>query len=379
MAVGVGWTNMCSDSGAGASLSVGSSDTTPVYGDTITITVTPSGISPTSYAFTVVGNVTTTTTIQASNSFSYTVDTLNPTFYIQATNGSVYTAITYTGLTVSSITEAGTFITALETQTSDTMGGRQKDAVNLLVWMLQGNGTTNSTDLWTALTATNAVLYPYCPVDDSTASFDACKIDLLDPTHFGTFTNMVGGDLSIRGITGGTTKYFNLDVQLADFGQNSIQLHHYQSDHGMEYITVPMGVHVTDQNTNGASCFWNYNNIFVVLRVNTVGTFAGPTKRSTTGVLSFGRNTSTGVTLSTNGLVDGTFSTAASTTPLAADIYGHGFHNSTTGAVVSPTANRIAGFSVTPYLSANEYMDFCEAWDAFNKIVIPDGRKPKIG
>ena len=366
-----------SSGGGGASIAISYSNNTPTYGDTITITATPTGITPTSYTFIIAGNIDETITVQAGNTLSWVVNTLNPTIYVQATDGSSFAASVDGSLTVSSITEAGAFITSLETLTSDTMEGRQKDAVNRLVWMLKGNDTTNLTDLWTLLTATNAVWYIYCPNDDATAYFDGYKIDLLDPTHTGTFINMVAGDISVEGVKGGSGKALNMDVQPADFDLNSIMCHFYQSKYGFESVTVPMGVHITNQASDGVSAFWQFNGIAAVVRVNNGGGGSYPNKQSITGVMSFGRDNATQVKTATNGNYDGT-ANAASSSAITEDFYGHGFHNASTGVSTSPSSNTYAGFAVTPWLSADEYLDFSQSWDEFNKIVITDGRKCKI-
>jgi hypothetical protein len=361
---------------AAPSIAISYSNNTPTYGDTITITATPTGITPTYYTFIIAGNIDETITVQAGNTLSWVVNTLNPTIYVQATDGSSFAASVDSSLTVSSITEAGTFITALETLTSDTMEGRQKDAVNRLVWMLKGNDTTNSTDLWTLLTATNAAWYIYCPNDDATAYFDGYKIDLLDPTHTGTFINMVAGDISVEGVKGGSGKALNMDVQPADFDLDNIMCHFYQSKYGFNQ-TVPMGVHLTTQNTNGVSAFWQGNATQAIIRVNNAGGGSYPTKQSITGVMSFGRDSATQVKTATNGNYDGT-ANVASVSAISEDFYAHGYHNASTGVSTFPSPNTYAGFSVTPWLSADEYLDFSQAWDEFNKIIITDGRKCKI-
>jgi hypothetical protein len=361
---------------AAPSIAISYSNNTPTYGDTITITATPTGITPTYYTFIIAGNIDETITVQAGNTLSWVVNTLNPTIYVQATDGSSFAASVDGSLTVSSITEAGAFITALETLTSDTMEGRQKDAVNRLVWMLKGNDTTNSTDLWTLLTATNAAWYIYCPNDDSTAYFDGYKIDLLDPTHTGTFINMVAGDISVEGVKGGSGKALNMDVQPADFDLDNIMCHFYQSKYGFNQ-TVPMGVHLTTQNTNGVSAFWQGNATQAIIRVNNAGGGSYPTKQSITGVMSFGRDSATQVKTATNGNYDGT-ANVASVIAITEDFYGHGYQNASTGVSTFPSPNTYAGFSVTPWLSADEYLDFSQAWDEFNKIIITDGRKCKI-
>lgn len=359
------------------SIAISYSNNTPTYGDTITITATPTGITPTSYTFIIAGNIDETITVQAGNTLSWVVNTLNPTIYVQATDGSSFAASVDSSLTVSSITEAGAFITALETLTSDTMEGRQKDAVNRLVWMLKGNDTTNSTDLWTLLTATNAAWYIYCPNDDSTAYFDGYKIDLLDPTHTGTFINMVAGDISVEGVKGGSGKALNMDVQPADFDLDNIMCHFYQSKYAFEYVTVPMGVHETNNATVGVSAFWQFSQTSAIIRVNNAGGGIGLPKQSVTGVMSFGRDSATQVKIATNGYYDST-ANGASVSALTEDFYAHGYQNASTGAVTNQSSNTYAGFAVTPWLSADEYRDFSEAWDEFNKIVITDGRKCNI-
>ena len=65
----------CSAGGGGGSLSVGLSDATPDYLDSITITATPTGITPTSYTF-FLPNIdgTYTEVTQAGNTYAWTVE-----------------------------------------------------------------------------------------------------------------------------------------------------------------------------------------------------------------------------------------------------------------------------------------------------------------
>jgi hypothetical protein len=167
-----------------------------------------------------------------------------------------------------------------------------------------------------------------------------------------------------------------MDVQPADFDLNSIMCHAYQSNYQFENVTVIMGVHITNQNTVGVSAFWQFNGIVAIVRVNTSGSDF-PSKKSITGILSFGRYGSNQVQVATNGYYDGTGGQPA-VSALTEDIYAHGYQNASTGAVTNPTANTYAGFAVTPFLTSDEYLDFCEAWDEFNKIVITGGRKTNI-
>ena len=363
---------------AAPSIAISYSNNTPTYGDTITITATPTGITPTYYTFIIAGNIEETITVQAGNTLSWTVNTLNPTIYVQATDGSSFTASVDSSLTVSSITEAGTFITALETQTSDTMGARQKDAVNRLVWMLKGNDTTNSTDLWTSFSATNNVMYIYCPTTDSTASFDGYKINLLDPTFFGTFVNMVAGDINAVGIAGGLGKYLNMNVQPTDYGAQDVMYHCYQPNYdrksshafGVWQTTATSPVIAVQAN------FWS--GTLINCRLNSANGGGNAPRRAFNGILTIGRNNTTQIIGADNGIIsggandpyDGIFSL---------DVYAHASHVGSTGLPTSECPIRLAGFAVTQYLNDNEYLDFCEAWFEFNKIVIPQGRYAQTG
>jgi hypothetical protein len=363
---------------AAPSIAISYSNNTPTYGDAITITATVTGITPTFYTFIIAGNIDETITVQAGNTLSWTVNTLNPTIYVQATDGSSFTASVDSSLTVSSITEAGAFITALETQTSDTMGGRQKDAVNRLVWMLKGNDTTNSTDLWTAFSATNNVMYIYCPTTDSTASFDGYKINLLDPTFFGTFVNMVAGDINAVGIAGGSGKYLNMNVQPTDFGAQDVMYHCYQphydrqSSHAFGVWQTTVGAPVVAVMAN----FWSATTINC--RLNSANGGGNAPRRAFNGILTIGRNNTTQIIGADNGVIsggandpyDGIFSL---------DVYAHASHVGSTGLPTNECPIRLAGFAVTQYLNDNEYLDFCEAWFEFNKIVIPQGRYAQTG
>jgi hypothetical protein len=98
MAVGVGWTRICDSSGGGGggSIVVTLSDDAPNFGDVITITVTPTGITPTSYTFTVPNDFGGYTKItQAGNTLNWTaVYTGVMTISVDATDGISTTSST---------------------------------------------------------------------------------------------------------------------------------------------------------------------------------------------------------------------------------------------------------------------------------------------
>ena len=363
---------------AAASIAITYSNNTPTYGDTITITATPTDITPTSYTFIIAGNIDETITVQVGNTLSWVVNTLNPTIYVQATDGSSFAASVDSLLTVSSITEAGTFITALETQTSDTMGARQKDAVNRLVWMLKGNDTTNSTDLWTSFSGTNNVMYIYCPTTDSTASYDGYKINLLNPTFFGTFVNMVAGDINKEGIVGGSGKYLNMNVQPTDFGAQDAMYHCYQPNYDRQ-SSFAFGVWetvVSSAVVAVAANFWSGININC--RLNSANGGGNAPRRAFNGILTIGRNNTTRIIGADNGIISGDTSDPYDGI-FSLDVYAHAAHLGSTGLPTNECPIRLAGFAVTQYLNDSEYLDFCEAWFEFNKIVIPQGRYAQTG
>lgn len=95
MAVGVGWTNICSNSGGSAAVVVTSvSDTSPSLGGTTTIEATPSDFTPDSYLFFAYNGSSEITFIaeQSSNTFDWTVTGIvsgNYTVYVLGVeNGS---------------------------------------------------------------------------------------------------------------------------------------------------------------------------------------------------------------------------------------------------------------------------------------------------
>jgi len=109
------------------------------------------------------------------------------------------------------------FILAHEASTGLTMGDTQKNAINNLYKRLKGQGTTNSSNLYNMAVSNGARIFPLCPTNDSTASENGYKLDLVsDGANIGTYNNFVSGDFNVNGATGGTTKWF-------DSGKNATQ------------------------------------------------------------------------------------------------------------------------------------------------------------
>ena len=89
-------------------------------------------------------------------------------------------------------------------------GATQQAAIIQLVANLKGTGsTTNNTDVWSDLKA----IYPYCPIDDSTATRDAFKYNLINPLDTDAAFRIDwfnSPTAAITGITGnGTNQYGN--------------------------------------------------------------------------------------------------------------------------------------------------------------------------
>jgi PKD repeat protein len=98
------------------------------------------------------------------------------------------------------------FISAFNTAVGGTMGITQQNALQGFINRLRGIGTTFSSDL----IGNNKIsaLYPYVPVDDTTANSAGMALDLFLNSN-GTFVNFVSGDFAPSGVTGGGTKYLN--------------------------------------------------------------------------------------------------------------------------------------------------------------------------
>jgi hypothetical protein len=113
MAVGVGLTHIGDKGGTTSSLSIALSNATPNFGDSVTITVTPTGIGPTNYTFRLPlrdGNRLSVT--QASNIYVWTTNFIGATtIEVSATDG-VSTIIGSTVVTPTSVYLLDTYTTA---------------------------------------------------------------------------------------------------------------------------------------------------------------------------------------------------------------------------------------------------------------------------
>jgi hypothetical protein len=126
--------------GSSASLSVGASDTTPDFGDTITITGTPTGVTPTSYTYILPDGTRVT---QAGNTYNWTVnESGSQSVIVTATDGLVIVSSS-TVLTIATIYakhgiahawngEDVTLVSGLVNSANDVVGGINATATSAI-------------------------------------------------------------------------------------------------------------------------------------------------------------------------------------------------------------------------------------------------------
>lgn len=351
-----------------ASLGVSLSDDNPSLNDTITITATPTNITPPSYTFITPdtdGHYTLTT--QAGNTLDWDVDVTGSwTVTVIATDGGEpadFACNEAAGETAGD-PDALAFISAHNTETGLTMGATQQAAINGLVERLKGTGTTNGSDLWSDLVADGAGVWPLCPVDDSTANADAYKINLIDPTDFGTYSGFVGGDFTANGVIGGTGKTFRTGLLSSDFGQDDISLHFYNRTDTDSTTKADVGTAVT-----GISVFTKYNATKSIIRINEDGFPGFSTISDVLGLLSYNRVDSANVTNYVDGVLHVT-ETSGSETPDGLEICFHALGTSAT----NPSDRQLAAYVVAGGMTANEIQDLSEAIAWYQSNIITGGR-----
>jgi len=118
----IGGKSAGSAGGTAPSVAVGVSDSTPNFGDAVTITATPSNITPTSYTFQLPNrNGDLVNVTQASNIYVWTVTNIGTdTVIVTATNGvsSVYTSISITTTVEAPLTSAKAVFDTFKTVTA---------------------------------------------------------------------------------------------------------------------------------------------------------------------------------------------------------------------------------------------------------------------
>jgi len=259
--------------------------------------------------------------------------------------------------------DADAFIAAWESATSDVLGVNQKAVINEFVLMLKGNGTTNSSDIWTLLSGTSSVILPYIPKDDSTAHYDGYALDLISATSVVTWANFTAGDITPSYLKGGSNKYGIVSVQPADFDQNSFAATFYDrtftSSNDRAYGTT----------TNFGASDNTFN--LMPFRVNQTSNSTGSAIPATPSVVTNRRIVSTDVQQFVNGVQ--VYSQGnGSSTPNALNFYIHAINNG--GSPASYNDDEFATFAFTVGMTNDEIKDFHEAILYLNDNIITGGR-----
>jgi len=251
------------------------------------------------------------------------------------------------------------FISAHETATGLTMGDIQKGAVCGFIDRLKGNGTTNGSDIWTTAVSRGARMWIHCPTNDSTISFNGCNIELFSQTTLGTFNNFLSGDLTVFGLKGGTTKYFDTNKNIQNYGNN-----------------CTYGVYVQDNIQETLfECGQDFRNYMLTrdisnrfqLRIG--GTSTLITNNTNSQGLFSGSRSLTVIEQHKNGVLKLSGGSAYST-----DIARtFPFHAYVVGGSYS-TKRQSIYFLGLPYMSANEHADLYEAIQWYQTNVITGGR-----
>ena len=209
--------------GGGASVAVALDDDTPKLGQSVTITATATGITPTSYTFYLPqqdGSFETVT--QASNTYAWAVSKYDAfTVTVTATDGSSEGSGSATGTTTGDV-DADAFIAAHNTATGGTMDSTMEANTLGFFLRLKGINTTYNENVFSQLLAANAELYPMMPDDVSNASISGYSINAIDPTRNATMVGFVAGDATTDGLTGGTGKYMIMNNAPSDYGQDDV-------------------------------------------------------------------------------------------------------------------------------------------------------------
>jgi len=204
-------------------VSVALSDDTPKLGQSVTITATATGITPTSYTFYLPqedGSFETVT--QAGNTYAWAVSKYDAfTVTVTATDGSSEGSGSATGTTTGDV-DADAFITAHNTATGGTIDATMEANTLGFFLRLKGINTTYNENVFSQLLAANAEIYPMIPDDVSNASISGYSINAIDPTRNATMVGFVAGDATINGLTGGSGKYMIMNNAPSDYGQNDV-------------------------------------------------------------------------------------------------------------------------------------------------------------
>lgn len=272
------------------------------------------------------------------------------------------------GVPMSGDPNANAYIARHNVLSGMTMDAIQQAAVQTFFTQIKGAGTPNGSNLSPKLiTNTNARVFLYCPVNNTTANFAsyALSINLAE----GTFVNMVSGDLSVNGVTGGTGKYLDFGNAPSDFVGSFYTIGVYSRSSIGASGQVSIGV--IESGTTRAS-FINTRNGSNNLAsgITQTGSDATPNTDGS-GLYILSRTNGVEYNIYKNEVLFATKS-HVSTTPSSFNIYGHA-NNSNVG-VQNEDSRQLCTLFHCGGLTANEAEDFAYALNVFNTNCITGGR-----
>lgn len=338
-----------------ASLEVALDDDAPEYDQTITITATPTDITPTSYTFHLPKHDGTEDVVtQSTNTLVWKVKkygTFKVTVY--ATDGILETAGTASGFSDGDI-NASAFITAHNTATGGTMDATMQANTLGFFLRLKGVNTTLYEDVFAELLADNAELYPCIPDNVSGASVAGFSINAVDPTSNATMVGFVPSDATVNGLTGGTGKYMILNNAPSDFGQNDVCVGTYARESNS--LSCQIGAGDGDFNTNDSGvnilCGQSANRAFIKCNSEDYVTVNAPGSVSRdTGWVWTQRNDAVNFQVGADGALLNV-GQLTSLTPSTHVYYGMALNN-------AGTAARFCSDSVSAFLNCG-YLDECQ-------------------
>jgi PKD repeat protein len=257
------------------------------------------------------------------------------------------------------------FISAFNTAVGGTMGITQQNALQGFLNRLRGVGTTFSSDL----IGNNKIsaLYPYVPVDDTTANSSGMALDLFLNSN-GTFVNFVSGDFTPSGVTGGGTKYLNTNYNpvaqsdsITDFSFG------FDAVTSTTATTNPMGVRNVN-NSYTASVYAGGNFITGIAETADATRFASanmPANFNLVSVLSTTKKVF-------NAGVEIDSVTRTGTSFFNGNFFAHAANSNNVAG--GHDSRKFRGFVIGKGLTNNESADLYEAWLYLQQNIITGGR-----
>lgn len=239
-------------------------------------------------------------------------------------------------------------------------GANQINALTQLVADLKGTGvTTNNTDVWCRLHA----FYPYCPIDDTTATRDAYKFNLinsLDTDAAFRITWFNNPTVTIGGVTGNATNQYGNTHFRPTTHANSID------DFGMSVhnsTTVGTSSNIDIGCSDGGNFIQislantTFTGIIGSITSNTQGTV------STVAVRTLSRSASNDLKLYANGVLNASDITlSGSLVPYDITVLGR----NTTGSPSFLSARTYTMHAIHEGLTANEAQDLYDSVVKYN-------------